>query len=241
MSRRAIIMQKDDQSGPKRKQLPKALLLPLVVGAAVGFVAASTGADLIARAFERAVLNGGDIASAAVLIIWIAMCAISFVLFIVAGLNKKVGEATGILQLIGGGKRGRATIAPLALFYLGNGGLLALIVSAKLGAIGAEGATLALAAGTICAGLMVFAGYRCWLVLDDLLRGIWIDSNAITAGILLVFAMVATLGQLVGYSFAMNGFQIIAAYHGVYLAINVWLTIVRAPAMFTNPLAEEDA
>jgi hypothetical protein len=221
------------------KRYGRTLAASAILGAVLGVCYSLFGDDMLAKLFERAALSATDIFFTGIMGFWVLMCAICIVLFILAAISKELGERTGIFQLLGGGRRGKAALLPMILFYLGNGSLLALLLVAKISGFEATAAPTILGLGILFGAMMIYAGFRCWAVLDELLRGIWIDANAITAGFVLVLGMVATLGEFAGYSIGITGFHAIGIYHGIYLIVNFWLMAVRAPDMITNPMAEE--
>lgn len=221
------------------KRYGRTLVVSGILGAVLGVCYSLFGDDMLAKLFERAALSATDIFISTIMGFWVLMCAICIVLFILAGISKELGERTGIFQLLGGGRRGKAALLPMTLFYLGNGMLLALLLAAKIWVFEATAMPVFLSIGALSGSMMIYAGFRCWAVLDELLRGIWIDANAITAGFVLVLGMVATLGELAGFPLGLTGFHAIGIYHGIYLIVNVWLMAVRAPDMITNPMAEE--
>jgi hypothetical protein len=221
------------------KEFVRGMLVCIAVGAGVGVLSAILGGPTIDRLFERTTLTGLDLFTTLVLVMWIVICALSIVFFLLARFSKVLGEKSGILQAIGSGKRGMAVLVPLVLFYLGNAGLLILLLIAKLSGFDPKNGVSLVAFASLFGAMMVYGGYRCWVLLDELLRGIWIDANAITSGFLLVFAMILGFANLVGVGPKLTLFHAIGIYHALYLVVNIWLTAVRAPAMLTNPLAEE--
>jgi hypothetical protein len=230
---------KDFENPPQRKKFVRGILICMAVGAGVGVISAIVGGPTIDRLFERATLAGADLFTTLILVMWIVICALSIVLFLLARFSKVLGEKSGILQAIGSGKRGMAVLVPLVLCYLGNAGLLVLLLIAKLSGFDPKNGVSLVAFASLLGAMMVYGSYRCWVLLDELLRGIWIDANAITSSFLLVFAMVLGFANLVGIGPTLTLFHAIGIYHALYLVVNIWLTAVRAPAMLTNPLAEE--
>jgi hypothetical protein len=223
----------------KPRQFVRTLLICAGVGAVFGAASSFFAGDWLSGAFKAAKFSGADVLASSVLILWIVVAALSVVFFTLSGISPKIGERAGIVQLLGGGKRGRAVLLPMTLVYLGNGGLLALIVWGKIWGIEPQNGTVVMGLGIVFATMMVFAAYQCWILLDELLRIIWIESCAISLLISLLLVMMTLLASLSGLSFNLSGYHALAAYHAIYLVVYFWLTAVRAPEMLTNPLAEE--
>lgn len=235
--------------GQKPKGLLKRLVLPILGGLAFGAIGGFVGAQLAKTAPKEVMLAKlglpadlalglGGMVAIWFSVLWIVLCIISTVLFVLGSTNSKMAEKTGIIQMIGGGSKGRAAAIPLALFYFADGGLLALLAIASLWKIDGTLGIWFVTASCVFAIIMVQTSFRLWNLLDELVRVIWVEANAISCGIMLVLGGVFTLANVVGLVGSFTAFEAIVGYHAIYLIVYTIITFRRAPEMLTSPTLE---
>jgi hypothetical protein len=183
-------------------------------------------------------LSSGDVVALIFASLWIGVCLVSTILFLTARHNSKVATKFGVLQQVGSGQTGRQSITLLAQFYGANGGLVLLLVIASLWKLSSGQAIGSVLAAILMSVAMIHASIRLWGLLDELIKTIWLESVAVTCGIVLILAIVATLADLVGFGTGITGFQAIIGYHFIYLLVYFWISVVRAPDTL-GLLAEE--
>jgi hypothetical protein len=183
-------------------------------------------------------LSSGDVVALIFASLWIGVCLVSTILFLTARFNSKVATKFGVLQQVGSGQIGHQSMTLLAQFYGANGGLVMLLVIARLWQLSSAQAIGFVVAGVLMSVAMIHASIHLWGLLDELIKTIWLESVAVTCGIVLILAIVATLADLVGLGTGITGFQTIIAYHFIYLLVYFWISVVRAPETL-GLLAEE--
>jgi hypothetical protein len=174
-------------------------------------------------------LSGGDVVALVFASLWIGLCLVSTILFLTARFNSKVATKFGVFQQVGSGQSGRQSITLMAQFYAANAGLVLLLVIARLWKLSSGEAIGSVMAGVLLSIAMIHASIRLWGLLDELIRTIWLESVAVTCGIVLMLSIVATLADLVGLGLGITGFQAIIGYHFIYLLAYTGISVARAP------------
>jgi hypothetical protein len=223
----------------KAKRFWTTMLICAVFGSGIGYITAQLNVPPLSVIFAHANLSGADWATVWVFIAMITLSGISAIITFLSRFSAKVSEGSGVVQLLGGGQRGKAVIIPLTLFYVGHTGILGLILFAKIGPLDTAWFPWIMGEGILSCILMVYGWQRCWALFDDLLRRIWIDGSAMAGFMCLLLGMVAVLASLSGAPFTLSGFHTIGAYHALYLVAYLWLMAKRAPSMLTDPLGED--
>ncbi len=166
---------------------------------------------------------------------FIFLSLLQAILLAAARYSRKLSQATGIEAQFGEGKKGRASLWPLALFHGANGIFILLLLYAALVKLTGSAAIFAVAVGLACGALMIYTAVQLWTLLDELVRRIWVEATALTCGLVLLVTMFVTLGASLNVNIAVTPFQAILGYNLLYMAVYLVLTAIRTPEAFTNP------
>jgi hypothetical protein len=243
-------MEVNQKSDRKKLQFTKAGWIQLVIGGLVGGISVLGFNAFVDHIEDKTIFamlglrndllfTIADQTALSLSLGWIAICLGSAAMYWLTHLNNGLGKKMGISQMIGDGARGRAAPIPLSFFYLSYGAITALLTVTVLWKIEGYWAFLFIVAGIVLGCVMTQTAIRLWTVLDELLKGIWLDSFLLASGIALVLGMTTTLAIQLGLVSGVSGLLAIMIFN--YLNILIYGVIMwqRAPDMFTNPTLED--
>jgi hypothetical protein len=242
-------MTEENLSGPRKSNL-KFWLTCAGAGAIVGAIVGATGfsfSEAVEAALQSPYFQNSfgfdpatplDAPTLIAALFMVFMCLLQGGVIIAARLNVSFSRRVGIEAQFGDGRKGRAALWPLGLFWLLNGVFLALLAYAELATLSPPASTGIILLGS---GLIVVAficARRLWSLLDELLRNIWLESTALTCAVMLGGAMMMSLAVSLDILAPISLLQAILVYNYLYMVIYFAITLLRAPATFTNPTLE---
>jgi hypothetical protein len=171
--------------------------------------------------------------------LWILVCWLQALTYVVSFFYPVFGKMTGISQMVGARGGGRKVLLPLGTSWFAYGGLTCLLVTTVLWKLNGFYAIVCLVAGIILSGLMIVAANRFWKSLDELLKVIWIESLAVSYGIFLLIATILTLCGQLDLVDSLSGFQTLMLLNWVYLYTSLAVMWRRAPEMLISPTLDD--
>jgi hypothetical protein len=234
----------DMSSITKPKRLTTARLVGLaifsIIGGFVGYLVGGYVGDLYPREEFDALLARSGVS----FLTHLALGSFGLMYFFIGGLtllahvNPDIDRLSGYSQFIGSSKKGRKAVFPLALFYFAYGILMSILAVQTLWTPTGGYQAVVLCLAVASALVMLITSWQLWLLLDELVRAIWLESCAASSLLILVAVMVWQVLLTAGFKIEMSALAWIAIYNAVYLVIYLAITALRAPQMLT-PLEEE--
>lgn len=163
------------------------------------------------------------------------------IVLLVSHFNSKVRRSAGVEAQFGDGKKGRASLPPLALSSAANGVFISLLTYLSLVEVSKDSAFAMIGIGLVCAIILVVTSIQLAGLLDELVRGIWVDALAISSGVVLLIVMLVSLFASLGIIANMSALQGVLAFNYVYFFAYMALTAKRTPEAFTNPTLDGEA
>jgi hypothetical protein len=161
-------------------------------------------------------------------------------LLVMACFSRKLSQATGIEAQFGDSKTARKSLFYIAGMGSASSIFMALLVFAELWKpIGSQSVLVTASIAFVCAFIICVTGIRLWPLLDEMVRRIWVEATALSAGVTLLCGMFWSLGTSLGILIELTTFQAVLAYNFIYLAVYLSITAIRAPTTFTNPTLED--
>jgi hypothetical protein len=230
----------------KLPKIPKMWLIALLIALPVMPVAYWFGYNFADGSFEAslAAIFGLDPSTqlhratfgAAALLVFLSFA--QALILVVSRYHASFSKASGIEAMLGEGKKGRASLWPLAWFHAANGTFICLLTYGSVAKVSQGSAVAMIVIAIICAIAMVFSSARLLTIMDEMLRRIWVEATALTCGLILLGAMFANLLATLGWLEVPNLLKVILIYNFAYMVIYSIILALRAPASFTNPNLE---
>jgi hypothetical protein len=230
----------------KLPKIPKMWLIALLMALPVMPMAYWFGYNSVNKSFEaslRAMFGIDpstqlhmDTFSAAALLVFLSFG--QALILVVSRYHASFSKVSGIEAMLGDGKKGRASLWPLAWFHGANGTFICLLTYGSILKVSQNSAIAMIVIAIICAIAMVLSSGRLLTIMDEMLRRIWVEATALTCGLILLGAMFAHLLATLGWWEVPNLLQAILIYNYAYVAIYSIILALRAPASFTNPNLE---
>ena len=159
----------------------------------------------------------------------ILLYGISALFYGLATIIPKWAEARAISDILGSGRQGRQALAPIAAFYGAYALMLAGLWVLDLRIGGAGLALFWIMSIVLCGGVVVWACWRLWFLMDELFKRIWVEAMALTSLLTLVGVIIAQALLLGGLVDDLHPLAGIIVYQALYLVINLLVTAHHAP------------